>query len=125
MAGTELDPVVLERGAGLVVDGGEDRGTVDEGDSWDCLVGDGQIPGRDCSVERRKSGLGSRGVRMKSPGTVKGDPWTNSAEELFFCKGALFRGKGGARGGGLLDHLYAPRHPPSAPPTGEHQGVNS
>ena len=28
-------------------------------------------------------------------------------------------------GGGLLDHLYAPRHPPSAPPTEERQGVNS
>ena len=54
LAGTELDSVVLERGAGFVVNGGEDRGTVDEGDSRDCLVGDGQIPGRDCSVERRK-----------------------------------------------------------------------
>ena len=30
-----------------------------------------------------------------------------------------------ARGGSLLDHLYAPRHPPSAPPMGERQGVNS
>ena len=25
----------------------------------------------------------------------------------------------------MLDHPYAPRHPPSAPPTGELQGVNS
>ena len=30
-----------------------------------------------------------------------------------------------ARGGGLLDHSYAPCHPPSAPPVGERQGVNS
>ena len=30
-----------------------------------------------------------------------------------------------ARGGGLLDHPYAPRHPSSAPPTGERQWVNS
>ena len=27
------------------------------------------------------------------------------------------------RSGGLLDHPYAPRHPPSAPPMGERQGV--
>ena len=30
-----------------------------------------------------------------------------------------------ARGGGLLDHPYDPRHPLSTPPTGERQGVNS
>ena len=54
MAGTELDPVVLEQGTGLVVDGGEDRGAVDERDSRDCLVGDGQIPGWDCLAEGRK-----------------------------------------------------------------------
>ena len=48
LAGTELNPVVLEWGRGFVVDGG----TVDEGDSWDWLMGDGQIPGWDCSVER-------------------------------------------------------------------------
>ena len=53
--------------------------------------------------------------------------------ELLLFKGALFQGKYSnkrlgifrARGGGLLDHPYAPHHPPSAPLTGERQGVKS
>ena len=54
MAGTEFDPAFLEGGRGFVVDGGDDRGAVDEGDCRDGLVGDGQIPGWDCEVEGRK-----------------------------------------------------------------------
>ena len=54
LTGTELGPTLLERGGGLVVDGGDDRRTVDEGDSREGLVGNGQIPRRDGAVEGRK-----------------------------------------------------------------------
>ena len=45
-------------------------------------------------------------------------------KRIFFVKGALFQGKGAhqhhpRQGRGLLDHPYAPRHPPSAPAMGE------
>ena len=54
LTGTELDPTLLERGGGLVVDGGDDRRAVDEGDCRDGFMGDGQIPRRDSAVEGRK-----------------------------------------------------------------------
>ena len=54
LTGTELDPTLLERGGGLVVDGGDDRRTVDEGNSQEGFVGNGQIPRRDGAVEGRK-----------------------------------------------------------------------
>ena len=44
LAGTELGPTLLEKGGGFVVNCRDDRGTVDEGDSREGLVGDRQIP---------------------------------------------------------------------------------
>ena len=46
LMGTELGPTLLERGGGFVVDRRDDRGTVDEGDCRESLVGDRQIPRR-------------------------------------------------------------------------------
>ena len=54
LTGTKLGPTLLERGGGLVVNSGDDRRAVDEGNCREGLVGDGQIPRRDGAVEGQK-----------------------------------------------------------------------
>ena len=63
----------------MVVDGRDGRQTVDEGDSWHHLVGDGEIPGRDSTVEGRegKSFIGSCTSREATGGGGRGGGVTN------------------------------------------------